>query len=159
MVLHQRRATTGWAMDSPERLARPTHGLLLWQLGQAAGARFRRALQPLGLQTQPFIALKALALRGPSSQADLSAAVGADASNLASIVTQLVDAGAVDRRRDEANRRRYVVSVTPAGLDLLERAQDAIEAAEDDLLAGLGPAERDELRRLLLRVADGGAER
>jgi DNA-binding MarR family transcriptional regulator len=146
-------------MDPRERLARPTHGLLLWQLGQAAGARFRRALQPLGLQTQPFVALKTLALRGPSSQADLSEAVGADASNLASIVAQLVDAGAVDRRRDETNRRRYVVSVTPAGLDLLERAQDAIEATEDELLAGLGAAERDELRRLLLRVADGGAGR
>ncbi len=146
-------------MDPRERLARPTHGLLLWQLGQAAGARFRRALQPLGLQTQPFVALKTLALRGPSSQADLSEAVGVDASNLASVVAQLVDAGAVDRRRDEANRRRYVVSVTPAGLDLLERAQDAIEATEDELLAGLGTAERDELRRLLLRVADGGAGR
>jgi DNA-binding MarR family transcriptional regulator len=135
-----------------DRSTRPSHGLLFWQLGQIAGSRFRRALQPLGLQTQPFVVLKALAVLGPASQAELSEAVGIDPSNLVSVVAALEAGGLLERRRDAANRRRYVVTVTPAGLDLLGRAQDAIATAEDAMLGSLSAAERDALHRTLVRV-------
>jgi MarR family transcriptional regulator, lower aerobic nicotinate degradation pathway regulator len=130
------------------------YGLLLARLGQEATARFRRSVRPLNLGAQQFIVLKQLQALGPCSQGTLADALGIDYSNLASVTGELYRRELIERNRDEADRRRYVVELTQAGLQLLADADNAVGAGEEDMLSVLGEVERDQLWELLRRIAD-----
>src|SRR3954451_25425238 len=127
---------------------------LLAGLGRDVTARVRRALRPLDLGAQQFLVLQQLEALGRTSQAELADALGIDPSNLATIAAGLCDRGLVVRTRDEGDRRRYVLTLSPAGERLLARTRGAIAAAEDDLLAPLDREQREQLHALLRRVAD-----
>jgi DNA-binding MarR family transcriptional regulator len=130
------------------------YGLLLARLGQEATARFRRSVRPLDLGAQQFIVLKQLEALGACSQGQLADALGIDYSNLASVTGELYRRELIERSRDEADRRRYVVELTQAGRQLLADADNAVGAGEEDMLSVLGEAEREHLWELLRRIAD-----
>ena len=128
---------------------------LLAGLGRDATARVRRAIRPLGLGAQQFLVLEQLQQLGQASQAQLADALGIDRSNLAVIAADLCHRGLAERTRDEVDRRRYVLRLSPAGEQLLRRAEGAIAAVQDDLLAPLDDEDRERLYALLRRLADG----
>jgi DNA-binding MarR family transcriptional regulator len=130
------------------------YGLLLARLGYESTARFRRSLRPLSLGAQQFIVLKQLQAIGSCSQGELADALGIDYSNLASVTGQLYSRDLIERNRDPADRRRYVVALTGEGRQLLADADKAIEAGEQDMLSSLDDAERAQLWDLLRRMAD-----
>jgi DNA-binding MarR family transcriptional regulator len=140
------------AATTPEQVPMST---LLAGLGRDTTARVRRAMRPLGLGAQQFLVLKQLQVLGQASQAELADALGIDRSNLAAIASELADRDLVERARHEVDRRRYVLRLSRDGERLLRRTEGAIAAAEDDLLAPLGPEQREHLYRLLRRLADG----
>jgi DNA-binding MarR family transcriptional regulator len=127
---------------------------LLVGLGREATARVRRAIRPFGLGAQHYLVLSQLRELGHTSQAELAAALGIDPSNLASTAEELVDRGLVDRCRNEADRRRYALSLTVAGTELSARAAEAIGETEQELLVALDGDQVRQLRALLRRVAD-----
>jgi DNA-binding MarR family transcriptional regulator len=138
----------------------PTHEqvpmtTLLAGLGREATARVRRALRPLGIGAQQILLLEQLKLLGRRSQAELAEALAIDPSNLATIAADLADRGLVERTRDDADRRRYVLRLSRAGEQLLRRTEGAMAAAGDDLLAPLDDDQREQLYALLRRLADG----
>jgi DNA-binding MarR family transcriptional regulator len=128
---------------------------LLAGLGREATGRVRRAMRPLGIGAQQFLLLEQLKLLGQTSQAELAEALALDPSNLATIAADLADRGLVQRNRDDADRRRYVLRLSRAGEQLLRRTEGAMAAAEDDLLTPLDGAQREQLYALLRRLADG----
>jgi DNA-binding MarR family transcriptional regulator len=128
---------------------------LLAGLGRDVTARVRRAMRPLGLGAQQFLVLEQLRALGETSQAELADALAIDRSNLAAIVAELCDLGLAARKRDEVDRRRYVLRLSAKGERLLLRTEGAIAAAEQELLAPLDPEQREQLYNLLRRVADG----
>lgn len=138
-------------LDAATRLP---YGVLLARLGNEATAGFRRALRPLSLGAQEFIVLKQLQAIGPTSQASVADALGLDYSNLAAVVGGLEGRELVERTRDEADRRRYILRLSDAGADLIEAADRAIAESEEQMIAVLSEGERTELWNLLQRVAD-----
>ena len=130
------------------------YGLLLARLGQESTARFRRALRPLNMGAQQFIVLKQLQVFGSCSQGELADALGIDYSNLAGVTQQIYERGLIERHRDPADRRRYVVQLTADGSRLLADADNAILAGEEGMLSSLEESERDHLWELLRRMAD-----
>jgi MarR family transcriptional regulator, lower aerobic nicotinate degradation pathway regulator len=62
----------------------------------------------------------------------------------------VTDAAATPRM----DRRRNVVSVTPAGHAQFDRLEELLTGVQAELLAPLSPAERTELARLLTRMVD-----
>ncbi|MEA2155038.1 MAG: MarR family transcriptional regulator, lower aerobic nicotinate degradation pathway regulator [Solirubrobacteraceae bacterium] len=128
---------------------------LLAGLGRDATARVRRTLRPLGIGAQQFLVLEQIQALGQTSQAELADAIGIDRSNLAVIAAELSDRDLVTRSRDEGDRRRYVLRLSAAGDRLLRRADDALAADEEDLLAPLDLEQREQLYGLLRRLADG----
>jgi MarR family transcriptional regulator, lower aerobic nicotinate degradation pathway regulator len=130
------------------------YGLLFARLGQESMARFRRAVRPLNLGAQEFIVLKQLQALGSCSQGELADALGIDYSNLAGVTGGLYKRGLIERSRDSADRRRYVVELTTEGHQLLGDADQAIDSVEEDMLAALGEEERAQLWDLLRRMAD-----
>ena len=133
---------------------RMPYGVLLARLGQEATARFRRALRPLDLSVQEFIVLKQVEVTGPTSQTALAEGLALDNSNLAGVTAGLYGRGLIERTREECDRRRYAVEVTPAGRRLVAEADEAIWAGEDGLLGDLDQAEREQLWALLRRMGD-----
>ena len=140
------------AATTPEPLPVST---LLAGLGRDATARVRRAMRPLGLGAQQFLVLSQLRVLGEPSQAELADTLGIDRSNLAALVAELCDKGLVERTRHAVDRRRYVLRISHAGAQLLDRTEGAIAEADADLLAPLDQGQREQLHALLRRLADG----
>jgi DNA-binding MarR family transcriptional regulator len=59
----------------------------------------------------------------------------------------------VERRRDPADRRRHVVTITPAGKKKLEELRRLHERIDDDMFAPLTAAEVKTLTVLLAKLA------
>jgi len=128
-------------------------GLLILRLGRAAGVRLGAALAALEMRPHEFGVLSGLAETGPMSQGRLGERMRVHPSNLVALIDGLEADGLVVRRRDPADRRRYMIELTAAGARRLERARHAAEETEDELLAPLSEAERRHLHSYLTRVA------
>ena len=68
------------------------------------------------------------------------------------LLNRLERHGLIHRARAEHDRRVVQVGITEAGLALLERMRDDIEAAEQRLTGHLSPSEHQHLSRLLERL-------
>jgi DNA-binding MarR family transcriptional regulator len=114
-----------------------------------------------GYRKGHFTVLVTLSETGPTSQAEMGRRLSMDRSDMVAVVSDLEHDGLVKRSRDEDDRRRNVVRLTPAGTRMLERLDARVEEAQAALLEPLSAAERRELRRLLSRVVEhhaGGAK-
>jgi MarR family transcriptional regulator, lower aerobic nicotinate degradation pathway regulator len=136
-------------LQPPARLRR----LASWQANKASilGARMTARHMPLTARAD-FAVLAALEEYGELSQADLGRRLGLDRNEVSGIATRLERDGYIDRQADPANRRRNVVTLTDSGRRYLEEIQRHADAAQDELLAGLNPAEREELNALLAKL-------
>jgi long-chain acyl-CoA synthetase len=73
----------------------------------------------------------------------VAALLGVTPSTVTSVVDGLVTRGLVDRSSDPADRRRVVLSLTPAGADTVARGDRVVGAALDRLLDRLAPSEAE----------------
>jgi len=134
------RALPTWLISQAETRA---HRLLTERLG-AEGAR--------GYHVR---LLAALAEFGPASQASLGRRTAMNRSDVVTAVNELVAQGLAERAEDPADRRRNIVTMTPAGAARLARLDDVLAGVQDELLAPLSAAERADLVRLLTRLLAG----
>ncbi|MEU9474786.1 MarR family transcriptional regulator [Streptomyces sp. NPDC048191] len=125
----------------------------------AAGALLRE----LGLYPGQELVMMSLWESGPARQSDLIRMLGLDPSTVTKMLQRLEQAGHVRRLPDPADRRAVLVEATESGTRLLTEVERAWGALEDRSLAGLAPAEREQLLTLLGRVeanlCERGAER
>ena len=98
--------------------------------------------------------LAALEEFGPASQAELGRRTGIDSSYVVEVINELAEGGLVERTRDPEDRRRNIITITPAGIQQLRRLDEVLAGIQDELLAPLSTDERDELARLLRQVLD-----
>ena len=128
-----------------------------WLLGQAAMRAHRLVVEGLaaaGARGYHYRLLAALEEFGPSSQAALGRRTGIDRSYVVEAINELAEGGLVERARDSDDRRRNVVTITPAGLRQLRRLDGVLADIQDEVFAPLSADEREELARLLARVLD-----
>jgi DNA-binding MarR family transcriptional regulator len=98
--------------------------------------------------------LAALEEFGPASQATLGRRTGIDRSDVVAALNDLVARGLVERSPDPADRRRNIITITPAGTERLQLLDGVLAGVQDKLLAPLSLAERDQLTRLLARILE-----
>jgi len=91
---------------------------------------------------------------GPASQAELSSRTGIYRSDLVAVINELADRGLVERAPDPADRRRNVVTLTGPGRRQLLRLDKLLTDVEDEVLAPLTPAQREQLTRLLTTLVN-----
>jgi DNA-binding MarR family transcriptional regulator len=106
----------------------------------------------LGMRLRQFMVLSYVDRQAPARQQSLCETLMLDANNCVLLLNELEDAGWVQRRRDPDDRRRHVVELTDEGRRALARAREGQEALEGEILAGLEPAEREQLRGLLRKA-------
>jgi DNA-binding MarR family transcriptional regulator len=150
-------------MRAPERAPRRLWRLPSWLLNQTAHQAHRivKDITAGGARKQHFAVLAAIDELGSPSQAELVRALAIDGSDMVALLNELAEAGLVERQRDETDRRRNLMALTPAGEAALAALAECMDAAQDTLLAPLDAAEREQLRALLTRVLEhhrGGAQ-
>jgi DNA-binding MarR family transcriptional regulator len=108
----------------------------------------------VGARGYHYRALACLDEFGPASQADLGRRSGIHLSDLVATINELADQQLVERAPDPADRRRNIITITPAGRRRLRRLEKQLSRTQDELLAPLSPDERAQLTQLLRRVLD-----
>jgi DNA-binding MarR family transcriptional regulator len=141
-------------MNPATRTPRATGTMSL--LSQLYRAVYRRATEDvLGVKFKQLVTLEILARHEGCLQQELGASLMVDPNNCVLLLNELDDRGFVERRRDPQDRRRHLVVITPAGLNVLEKAEAELEALEGEVLADLDGTERGRLHDLLARAMDG----
>ncbi|HTJ68637.1 MAG TPA: MarR family transcriptional regulator [Actinospica sp.] len=145
--------------------------------GASRLARRLRMERPADSMSPTRIAVLAHLRRwGPATPGELASAERMQPQSLTRVIADLQEDGLLTRRRDEADRRQYVLEITEAGTFELARDMETRDAWLAEAMDGLTETERgllylagklmDRLSGLgmsphqVLRVADeGGAER
>ena len=144
-------AETNDTVRPPARL----RGLASWQTSKVStlGARLTARRMPLGARAD-FAVLAALEEYGSLSQAEIGRRLGLDRNDVNGILNRLGKSRYADREPDPADRRRNVVTLTPAGRRHLDELQQHADQVQDELLAGLNATERRQLQALLTKLLD-----
>ena len=129
-----------------------------WLLGRAA-SRGRQlvaeALAGEGMRMTHHAVLSAVAELGPVSQAQLSRSLGIDPKDMVAIVNDLQAEGLVTRTPEPSDRRKNAIAISASGERRLRRTEQLGDEANEELTAGLTPAERRQLIDLLTRIVTG----
>jgi DNA-binding MarR family transcriptional regulator len=126
----------------------------LWKLGWWIERRTEDAVAALGISGRDYLVLGMAGASGGISQQEMATFMSLDPTSMVAIVDGLEEAGLSRRERDPADRRRYLVKLTPKGRRLLARADAAFEAIEEDLLGPLSVAERTAIGDMADRVME-----
>jgi DNA-binding MarR family transcriptional regulator len=128
-----------------------------WLLSQTSVHAHRllsQALAAVGFIGYHYRLLAALEEFGPASQATLGRRTRMDRSDVVEALNDLAGRGLVQRSPDPADRRRNLITITPAGTQQLRLLDRVLAGVQDKLLASLCPAEREQLTRLLARILE-----
>jgi MarR family transcriptional regulator, lower aerobic nicotinate degradation pathway regulator len=128
-----------------------------WLLGQTSTRAHRLLTERLATEDSRgyhYRLLAALQEFGPASQAMLGRRTSIDRSDVVAALNDLADRGLVRRSPDPGDRRRNIITITPAGTKHLQRLDRVLADVQDELLAPVSPAERRSLIRLLSRVLE-----
>jgi len=96
---------------------------------------------------------------GPIHMSELVARLRVTPSTTSGLVEKLVDHGLAARADDPVDRRQVIVSVTPAGLDLMERFRELNSRQLRDLLRTLPAPDLDVVERALSILRDATTRR
>jgi MarR family transcriptional regulator, lower aerobic nicotinate degradation pathway regulator len=137
----------------PEELVNST-AFLLKRLGFVSKDRSLAAYDAMGLHPYHHAVLAVLDEGPPDTQASIADTLGYDRGQLVGLLDELEEKGLLERRRDPDDRRRHIVSLTPAGKRTLAKLRATAGRLEDELLAPLSAAEREQLHTLLRTLAE-----
>ncbi|MDQ0797071.1 MarR family winged helix-turn-helix transcriptional regulator [Streptomyces sp. B1I3] len=111
-----------------------------------------RLLKGLGLYPGQEFLMMHLWDSGAVRQSELIRSVDLDPSTVTKMLQRLEQTGHVRRRPDPDDRRAVLVEATDESCALHTAVRNAWSGLEEHTLAGLDPAERAELARLLAKV-------
>lgn len=140
---------------TPDRLKdRPT-----WLLGRAAARSSALlasgfAAHGDGLRGYHYRLLAALEQWGPASQADLGRDTGIDRSDVTAALVELEARDFVVREVDPSHRRRNIVAITDSGSDVLRKLDVVLDSIQEELLAPLSLAQRQQFGAIMSRLGD-----
>ena len=138
----------------PEELVSSTI-FLLKRLGTNAKEQSLQAYDDLGgLHPYHHAILAVLDEGSRETQGAIADSLGYDKGQLVGLLDELEEAGLVSRQRDQADRRRQIVQMTPAGRKMLEKLRKLSAHVEDEFLSGLSEKEREQFHALLLKIAE-----
>jgi MarR family transcriptional regulator, lower aerobic nicotinate degradation pathway regulator len=150
-------ATTDTAQTFSDRFPRELVSstlFLLKRLGMTAKEQSLQGFDDAGLHPYHHAILAVLDEGQRETQGAIADSLGYDKGQLVGLLDELEDAGLVVRQRDQADRRRQIVQMTPAGRKALEKLRRLSATIEDDFLAPLSEKERAQLHATLLRLAE-----
>jgi MarR family transcriptional regulator for hemolysin len=113
---------------------------------------FDRRASALGVTRAQWRALARLSREDGVRQVDLADALDIEPITLCRMIDRLEEAGLVERRADEKDRRAWRLHLTAAAGPMVERLRALAEDFLAEALEGIGPAEQTATRNILARV-------
>ena len=126
-------------------------GFLLRRAHQISAALFLEEAAGLNLTTTQYGALVVLRARGSLDQIGISTLVGIDRSTTALVVSKLEEAGYVERRDDEVDKRRKIITLSLAGHKVLDQVAQPAQRARERALAAFSAKDAAKFLALLER--------
>ncbi|MFF8036200.1 MULTISPECIES: MarR family winged helix-turn-helix transcriptional regulator [unclassified Streptomyces] len=127
----------------------------LSRLNRRMNVAYGRQTSELGITNADWEVLKALVLSGAPYRmgpGDLAKRLGLTPAAMTHRIDRMLAEGLVTRERDENNRVRVIVELTPAGREKWLEAMRMASVFEADLLQDLDPDERTTLGEVLTRL-------
>lgn len=132
---------------------------LLTLIADSTNDRISAALASDGVSVDQWRVLEYLAFDGPCTMSRLAAATSINGATLTRLTDQLVTRALVYRMADDHDRRRVLVHLSDRGRKKTRRIRPRVLEAEAEATAELTSEERDQLTRLLRRMAPTQAAR
>jgi DNA-binding MarR family transcriptional regulator len=126
---------------------------IMWQMDHAMQARSKRMQKTLGVTGPQRVVLRKLDADGTTSAAELATALHLHPSTLTGILQRLDSGGYVTRKKDAADSRRVLISLTAEGKKLARRVPGSIEQIVADVFAESTPDEIRSAARLLRKIS------
>jgi DNA-binding MarR family transcriptional regulator len=137
----------------PPKEFRTSASFLLKRMGFRLKERTMHAYESTGLSPYDHGVLALLDEEPVETQAMIADALGYDRSHLVGVLDDLEARELIERRRDPADRRRHLVTLTPAGKDAVKRLRTVSRQVDNEFFEPLSAEERTELFGLLARLA------
>jgi DNA-binding MarR family transcriptional regulator len=131
-------------------------GNLIRRLHQKSTQVFLREMKRAGHDLTPvqFAAMQALRGAEGMDQAQVAQLIAYDRATIGGVIERLEKRGFVQRQVNRRDRRARQVSLTAAGEAMVDVLIPVVRGFQDDILDGLDPAEKAELRRLMAKSLD-----
>ncbi len=126
---------------------------LIAQVGSHSQSSFGKQVDPLGLRLAHVGVLKAIFRADGLTQRELGDALGMFPSNLVRLIDELEEKNLVRREKSTEDRRSYTLLLTEKGQGVALELITLTRAHQDRICTALAPAERQELTRLLQKIA------
>lgn len=130
----------------------PACGWYISYLYRKSGTQLSAALKDMGLSGNQSIVLVGIYRNEGINQRALADTIAMAPGVMSRVLRDLEDAGYVEKRRDEQNRRNYLLYLTPAGTAAAERSLLLQGGYWDHLLQALTPEEQASLNDLLEKL-------
>ncbi len=129
------------------------------QVGFLLRLAYQRHISIFGAQTpgditpvQFSILYRLMESRKPVSQNALGRLIGMDAATTKGVVSRLITRGLIGKTEDEEDRRRYSLSITDAGREIMQSYVPRMRDVSEATLSPLSSADREVLIELLKRL-------
>jgi DNA-binding MarR family transcriptional regulator len=113
---------------------------------------FDRRAAVLGVTRAQWRVLVRLKGKAGVRQVDLAEMLDVEPITLCRMIDRLEEAGLVERRRDEVDRRAWNIHMTPKALPLIEELGELSAVLHQDVLEGISPADLELVSEVLARV-------
>jgi DNA-binding MarR family transcriptional regulator len=120
-------------------------GLLISDVSRLMRRRFDERARAIGLTRAQWRTLVVLSRNEGSNQGKLADLLDVEPITLCRMVDRLEEAGHVERRRDPADRRAWLIYLTGAAHPLLADIRVIADAVFEDAMAGLDEPAREKL--------------
>lgn len=116
--------------------------LLVFALGQQLGTLLQQAMADAPLPPNEFAVYSALRLMQPTTPTQLAGTLGMKATTLSSVLVRMSRSGHLQRRRNPADGRSVLLTLTPSGVRVTEACFAAFEVAIEAFRRELAIEER-----------------
>lgn len=111
-----------------------------------------RSVAALGIGLSDFMILEALLHRGPQTMTSICDKVLLTNASMTAAVDRLQKRGFVERHKDPVDGRAKVIRLTEDGTALIQQLYQQHERDIEEVMRGVGAAERKQLRDSLKRI-------
>jgi DNA-binding MarR family transcriptional regulator len=128
---------------------------LLYRAAEASHALANQMLAKIGLTARQAGILTLITESGPMTQRALGTTLRIDRTTMVALVDDLEARGLAERRRHPRDRRAFLITATPVGLQAKTAAIGILDRQQQRFLAPLGHQDRLLLADLLRRLHRG----
>lgn len=144
--------------------SRPAEDRLIYLVSMAQNrlqGRLKSALAAEGVRVTPAQSgiLFLLKAKDGRTMTELGRALAIDNATITGLVDRLERDGFVRRNKSASDRRALNVSITPEGVEEVDRAKVIVKRVNESIKAGFSPGEIEAFKKILLNIVGGPGDK